>query len=292
MLVPPPATTGRLHRDDPAVRAAALLEELVEVRIRQLVEIVHAQRGHARANALTRAADDDTGDLPRIAPVLEGRHQMPEGEIGLPEADEIDERKRAVEGQSHLALAVRASEHDGALGAQLLDPARERERGDVLGERRREADDVIRRPVDAFETPAQESVRPRPRAPDQLELGRRRGGADESLVPVGTGWIGAEQARREHPLAGEELGRGLIREVEVVLLADQPGEGQREVLDVRGDADRGELALEQAQRQGRPRRRPERHVDEEDVQLVARRAAAVTSRPLLRRAAAALRACP
>ena len=78
VLVPPPATTGRLHRDDPAVRAAALLEELVEVRIRQLVEVVHALRGHARANAVTRAAGDDTGDLRRIAPVPKGRQQMPE----------------------------------------------------------------------------------------------------------------------------------------------------------------------------------------------------------------------
>ena len=169
-------------------------------------------------------------------------------------------------------------------GRLLLDPPRERERGDVLLEDAREADDP--RPVreDLVEAALDERTGPGACAMEARDegsgdgprqLARSPAGAtqeDFSLPPRVRIRIGSEERLAKDPLSRELADRaGAVGgDLRVEADAEELGEAEGEVEDPDGGAVRRQGRFQEREAEGRRHLGAERHRDEEDVGRVRR----------------------
>ena len=216
-----PRAVSRKRPGRPLPGEAAPRELLEVVRVVGDGEVVHprhrrrvreAARGESRGDVRPRR---DTGKIVEAAPVEHAPDELGEDEIALSRDGRVEEREAPHRLGPHHAFAVRAAEKDEGSGSFLLDPPRESERGDVLLEDAREADDP--RPVreDLGEAPLDEpagplacAVQPRDEGGGNgpRQLARSPAGAAEedlALPPLVRARVGPEERLAEDPLSRE-----------------------------------------------------------------------------------------
>ncbi len=164
VLRSPPAAPGALEEKERERFAEHLLpaeaherrEEVVVVGVGERVEGADDRRRAVLDRAVDAACD--AGHVQRALVSSDPRDQRRQRLITFPDDRVVDPRERTDVLRPHVSVVVGPAEDDHDLRPLRLDPPRERERGHVLLEGRREADDSVRAPVDRV-GPARDQVR-------------------------------------------------------------------------------------------------------------------------------------
>lgn len=147
----PPATAGGLEEQGGShlggERGFVQVAEVIGVIGQgQVVELFNSTRVSG-GNGFATMAKDDSPDVVDRPPGGEALQQAGEAAFRLAAADEIDNRKLAMQFEAHFALPIGAAEQDAKLRVAVFESFGEGEGGDVLLESGREADNVVPGPI-------------------------------------------------------------------------------------------------------------------------------------------------